>query len=428
MLSRVRLAGLMLCLLVLLTTCSAPLGNDHSARLSGFVAGPGESGAAQGSAGEPTVLPSVTPLAQAGDSGSVPALQSTPALSVPAESSGLSAVLNSVPTPTLAPEMVAVAGNMDAYLQSLVDEGSFSGAVLVAYQGQVLLSKGYGMANAEQGIIATSTTRFRLASVSKSITALAVMQLVGAGLINLDASICTYLPNCPEAWKPVLVRHLLTHTSGIANYTDFAAFADVEQLPASPDQVIDRFRDLPLGFEPGSLYQYCNSNFVLLGQIIEQVSGQPYDAYMHDWIFGPLGMINSGYDSGDASVLGGTRGYVGAGTPAIPINTSNLFAAGGIYSTVEDLYRLAQALDAGHMMKPELAAQMFTPFYYGYGFGWKIENRYGRQVIYHPGEMSGAHTYFGRYPNDGLTVIVLSNNEYTNATATGEYLAGMIFG
>jgi len=419
-----RLIGLAACLLVLLTTCSAPRLAERPARISGYVA--------QGASSAPTVQPTVTPASAQPPADRPPDGQQaapTPPLAIP--DGGNPPVLVGAMAPAsgqpLPPDLESKAAQMDATLQSLADMGAFSGAALVAWRGQILLDRGYGQANGEAGLPNTPATRFRLASVSKPLTAIAVMQLVAEGKINVGDSICAYLPGCPPAWQPVTVRNLLNHTSGIPNYTDFAVFADIEQRRSSVDQLLGLFRDMPLGFTPGSAYQYCNSNYVLLGRIIEQVTGRPYAEHMAARIFGPLGMGDTGYDSGDGAALNGTRGYAGVGAPAIPLDTSNLFAAGGLFSTVDDLYKLARALDDGTLLPPDVAAQMYAPLYYSYGYGWKIEQRFGRRVIYHPGYMSGAATFFARYPEDGLTVIVLSNLEVANVTGAADALASVVF-
>ncbi|MEI7645996.1 MAG: serine hydrolase [Chloroflexales bacterium] len=409
--SNARLVGLALCLLVLLTTCSAPRSGDLPAHIVSFVPLP-----TANPTGQPTVLPTVTPMPEAAPTSAEPTSAPLAAILVPAQPS------------EIIPNLQSVAMQMDSYLGQLATQGSFSGSALVAYRGQILVRKGYGLANQELNIPAGVQTRYRLASVSKPLTALAVMQLVQADKVNLNASICTYLRDCPADWGAITVHDLLAHTSGLQNYTDFAAYADVETKPATPDEVIARFRNLPLEFTPGSVYHYTNSNYVVLGKLIEDVSGEAYPAYMRGHIFLPLGMFNTGYDTGDGAALSGTRGYIGVGTPATLIDTSNLFAAGSLFSTVDDLYTLAQALDAGTLLPLDVLAQMYTPNFFNYGYAWKIESRFNHRVIYHPGMMSGAVTYLGRYPDDGLTVIVLSNNEYTNAGATADYLVGLLFG
>ncbi|NJN17707.1 MAG: beta-lactamase family protein [Oscillochloris sp.] len=412
-----RLLGAAALFVVLLATCSTPFISQPAPRISGFVA---ESSA--GSPIRPTVQPSVTPI---GGGEQAASAQATPTIALPDAPAPLSA--NMAPAPAAPLSLAGVAAQMDAEMQAAVAGGTFSGVALVARGDEIIFAKGYGMADATNGAAITPATRFRLASVSKAITAIAMMQLVADGKIDLNASICNYLRQCGAAWGSVLVRHLLTHTSGIPNYTDFANFAEVEQLPATPDQVIDRFRGLPLGFAPGSAYQYCNSNYVLLGRIIEEVSVQYYPDFLRDRIFAPLRMNDSGYDSGNATALNGTRGYVTPGVPSIALDSSNLFAAGGLYSSAEDLLKLARALDNNTILPAEQAAQMYAPLYFNYGYGWKIEQRYGRRVIYHPGYMSGAATYFGRYPEDQVTVIILANSESANVVGLADRLAGMVF-
>lgn len=400
-----RAAGLALCLLVLLTTCSAPmLGRAPVISSFGAVATP---------ALAPTVLPTVTPA--------LGVAERAP------DAPPLSAVMAPASTGQLSPELLGRAAQMDAYLAGLTQQGAFSGAALVAYKGQVLLSRGYGLANREQGLPAGADTRFRLASVTKPITAIAVLRLAAAGKLALGASICEYLSPCPPAWQPVTVTHLLGHSSGIADLADFANFALLEQLPTTPDQLVARFRDMPLAFTPGSLYDYSNSNYVLLALIIERAAGQPYADHLRDEIFAPLGMADTGLDPGDFGPLEGTRGYAG-GAPDIPLDVSNLYGAGDLYSTVGDLHRLALALDAGALLPPDLAALMAAPGNGRYGLGWMVEQRGPHRLVYHPGSMSGAATWFGRYPDAGLTVIVLSNDYYVNVFAVADELARYVLG
>jgi CubicO group peptidase (beta-lactamase class C family) len=189
--------------------------------------------------------------------------------------------------------------------------------------------------------------------------------------------------------------------------------------------VLARFRDLPLGFAPGSVYQYTNSNFVVLAQIIERVSGQSFEGYMRQELFAPLGMGDTGIDPGDFSPLGGTRGYSG-GALDIPLNVSNLYGAGNVYSTVEDLFKLSLALDSGRILPGDLASRMVTPGQGSYALGWMVDQRGPHRLVYHPGSMSGAATWLGRYPEAGVTVIVLSNNYYTNVFGIADYLSGLV--
>jgi len=329
--------------------------------------------------------------------------------------------------PTSTPSLVDIATQIDAYLRELTERGQFRGAVLVAAQDRILVARGYGLANVERDLPNTAQTRFRIASITKPFTALAIMQLQAAGKLAVDQSVCAYLPDCPRAWQPITLHHLLTHTAGIPNYTDFRDFAQLELSPVTPTQLAARFRNLPLDFAPGTAFRYGNSNYVVLGLVIEAVSGQSYADYLRDNIFLPASMINSGYDSGDASALNGTVGYLGPGAErSIPIDTSNLYSAGGLYSTVEDLYRFVIALNNGQLLPSSALVQMYTPVRNDYGYGWKIEMRNGRRVIYHPGFMSGAVTHLAYYPEKGHVVIVLSNMERTNADAIAATIGGWL--
>ncbi|WP_217352520.1 serine hydrolase domain-containing protein [Candidatus Viridilinea mediisalina] len=402
-----RIIGLLCLLLVGLSGCGAPRFGQEEVRIAGVGAGAApELG--------PTVLPTVTPvwLSSEGAAGGVEP-----------EDVPLSALMQPA-TPQPPMSSVERAERMDAYLAGLTQQASFSGSVLVAHQGHVLLSRGYGLANREEAIPASARTRYRLASITKPITAIGVMRLATNDLVALDASICRYLDPCPPAWQPITVNHLLRQTSGIPNYTDFAEFLHYEQQPSTPEQLVARFRHLPLGFTPGTIYHYTNSNYVLLGMIIEAASGQSYAEFLQDEIFTPLGMEHTGQDPGDFSPLAGTRGYAGARRD-IPLDVSNLFAAGDLYSTVEDLYLLGLALDANQLLPPHLTNAMLTPGPGRYGIGWLIEQRHDQRLVFHPGSMSGAATWFGRYPELGLTVIVLSNNTYTNVRGITDTLVGI---
>jgi CubicO group peptidase (beta-lactamase class C family) len=317
---------------------------------------------------------------------------------------------------------------LDNYLNDLVDAGWFQGAVLVARNGKVILSRGYGMADAAQGTPNRAQTRFRLASITKQFTAAAIMILQARGQLNVQDAICTHLPDCPEAWRDLTIQHLLTHTAGLPNYTDFMSYEPSQMQPATPDQLIARFQDEPLLYPPGTTYFYENSDYVLLGQIIEHVSGQAYADFLHDAIFAPLQMHDSGVAAGLGNRPGDAVGYRRVGAPAPPLDPSTLFAAGALYSTVEDLYRWDQALYTDALLPAVLRSQMFTPFLRDYAFGWQVDRPSDRLRISHPGLIDGFATYIARYPDDYVTVIVLSNLDSADATGIGDYLASLVLG
>ncbi len=318
--------------------------------------------------------------------------------------------------------------SIDHYLNDIVNSGWFQGAVLVAHNGKVIISKGYGMADAAHGRLNSAQTRFRLASVTKQFTSAAIMILQARDQLNVQDAICTHLPDCPDAWRDVTIQNLLTHTSGLPNYTDFMSYEPSQMQAATPEQLIARFRNEPLLYPPGTTYFYENSDYVLLGRIIEQVSGQSYADFLHDAIFAPLNMHDSGVANGLGNDPGYAVGYSSPGTSAPPLDTSTLFSAGSVYSTVEDMYRWDQALYTDALLPAGLRSQMFTPFLRNYAFGWKVDRPGDRLRISHPGLIDGFATYIARYPDDRVTVIVLGNLDSADATGIGDYLASLVFG
>ncbi len=326
-------------------------------------------------------------------------------------------------TPPTEADLRAAAA-IDDYVNGLVSDGVFSGAILVARNGAVVLNRGYGMANAEQNIANTPQTRFRLASLTKPFTAMAVLMLHHRGELHIYDPICIYLPECPETWRDITIRHLLSHTSGIPNYTDFLDYETTEMQRTAPEQLIARFKDLPLLEEPGFLYRYNNSGYVLLGVIIERVSGQSYEAFLQENIFDPLQMLNTGYDHNANAIQDGQAlGYTTPGFEAPFLDASTLHASGSLYSTVEDMYRWDQALYSEYFVPATLRDEMFTPVQYGYGYGWKIDTWTGQLRYSHPGFINGFSNYIARYPEERMFVIVLSNAQNAPAQAMTEQIA-----
>ena len=337
-------------------------------------------------------------------------------------SSGGNAPIRGAAQPQPMPDTRGTSSAVDAYLSGLAASNQFSGAVLVAKRGTVVLAKGYGLANVATNTPNTPETRFRLASVTKQFTSMAVMQLVAQGKLKLDSSVCAYVPQCPGGWQPITLKHLLTHTSGLPNFTDLGSYEATMAQPTTPEALVARFRDLPLNSEPGSVYHYGNSGYVLLGYIVERVSGQSYAEYLRDHVFGPLGMANSGYDVGDTHLA---QGYAAPGVPCSVLNATTLFSAGGLYSTVRDMYRWDQALYGSKLLPDDLRSQIFTPQVGNYGFGWLILQHNGQRTVEHPGLMSGAATHIARLPDAGITVIVLSNLETANVDAISNQLIAL---
>jgi CubicO group peptidase (beta-lactamase class C family) len=315
-------------------------------------------------------------------------------------------------------------------MNEFVSSRDFSGVVLVARNGHVLFQKAYGMANREHDVPNTLETKFRVGSVTKQFTAMAVMILAERGKLNLKDPICKYVESCPKAWAPVTVRHLLNHTSGIPDFTEFPDNDHYERLPMTPLETMGRFRDKPLECQPGERFKYDSSGYLLLGYIIERASGEHYEDFVRKNIYEPLGMTNSGYDHPSTILKNRASGYErndGQVVNAMIMQMDTPFAGGSMYSTVGDLLRWDQALYSEKLVSLQTLDQIFTPYrgpyiadepwqreWYArqrYGYGWWITKWFGRDLLWHGGIIHGFCSAILRYPQDHTLVIVLENME-----------------
>jgi len=301
---------------------------------------------------------------------------------------------------------------MDEVVRSYVDAKQFMGSVLVARDGKVILSKGYGSANLEWDVPNSPSTKFRLGSITKQFTAACILLLEERGKLKVEDPVKKYMPDAPAAWDKVTIFHLLTHTSGIPSFTGFPDYHSTEATPTTPEQLVARFRDKPLEFQPGEKWNYSNSGYVLLGYLIEKITQQSYSQFVQENIFNPLGMKDSGYDSNTAVILHRASGY-SPGDKGISnagyIDMSIPLSAGGLYSTTEDLLRWEQGLMGGKLLSAASLQKMTTPFKSDYAFGLVVHTANGHKVIEHNGGIEGFNTALAYYPEDKLTVVVLAN-------------------
>jgi CubicO group peptidase (beta-lactamase class C family) len=325
---------------------------------------------------------------------------------------------------TRTPEQIAAA--IDSYMTKQVEEEQFSGSVLVAQEGKPIISKGYGKASIELNVPNTPQTVFRIGSITKQFTAMAIMMLQERGKLKVSDSICKYLTNCPKAWKPITLENLLTHTSGIWNYTNTKDYAKVFLTPLERGQLVDVFRNKPLEFKPGERWNYSNSGYYLLGIVIERAARQSYESFLYENIFKPLSMKNTGFNVGYRTVDKLATGYSTLQSKQIipnPLIDINDFSDGALYSNVEDLLVWDQALYTEKLVSKKSLDQMFTPFKlnsgndYGYGYGWSIRGN----SVSHGGRVAGFVTYISRFPQKGTTVIVLTNNLTLRDLKTSNY-------
>ncbi len=321
---------------------------------------------------------------------------------------------------------------LESYLEAAHRLWGFEGTVLIAYKDEIVLAKGYGMANKQFQIPNTIETKFFIGSITKQFTAASILILKQRGLLDIDRPIAEYLPDYPRpAADKITIRHLLTHTSGVPNYTDRPEVNLRRTLPISATELVDLFKNKPLEFEPGHGFHYSNSGYIILGAIIEQVSGQSYEAFLHHEIFKPLGMNNSGYGRREAAHPGRADGYTeesGALVDALPIDFSVMHTAGALYSTAADMNLWNRALFSEQILTKESIIEMFSPGPHGYGFGWFVERNWGRWHGFHDGFLDGFNTFVDRWFEDRLFIVVFANDDIAPVRKIARGLAAIIFG
>lgn len=327
---------------------------------------------------------------------------------------------------------------IDRYMNAAVKVDHFMGSVLVARNGEVIVAKGYGMANLEKRIPNTPGTEFRIGSVTKQFTAMAILMLQAKGKLNVKDPICKYVPQCPKDWQPITIYELLTHTSGIPNFTSFPNYKELQKRQTTPTHLLDDFKSKPLDFEPGTQFKYSNSGYQVLGYIIQNVSGESYQKFLRQHIFVPLGMKHSGYDSSHPTEKDHAIGYAPTGSgyrPAEYVNMSVPYSAGALYSTVLDLYTWDQALEAGKLLPEPLLKQLFTPHVamdksgrLHYGFGWMTTRQFGHEKYFHNGGIQGFTAVNSWFPGQQAYVIVLDNVSAPNVGGIANGLTAILFG
>jgi len=330
-------------------------------------------------------------------------------------------------------------GRIDSLALASIEGGSVAAlSIGVKRGGDLLLTKGYGLADIENSVSATAETVYRIGSITKQFTAAAVMQLVEAGKIDIDASMTEYLPDYPAAGQDVTIRHLLTHTSGIKSYTGLASWAPKKTLDLSDEELVDLFKDEPVDFAPGERFLYNNSGFYLLGMIIEAVSGESYRDYLDAHVFGPLGMSRSLYCDERPIVPGRAEGYEQDGGELINaeyLSMNQPGAAGALCSTVPDLLLWTSALRSGRVVSGASYGQMTISVTLnsgddttGYGFGLGVGDLGGNSSVAHGGGINGFSTMMAHYMESDLDIVVLSNTASEDAGRVAQTIARWALG
>ena len=326
---------------------------------------------------------------------------------------------------------------IEELLNTYEADGKFNGSVLVSEQAKVIYKKGFGMANMEWDIPNKPNTKHRLGSITKQFTAMLILQLVAEGKLDLQAPITAYLPDYPKASGDLItIHHLLTHTSGIPNYTAFPKFMqDESRNPYSPEDFVKKFDEKALDFTPGDKFSYSNSGYFLLGVIAEKLSGKSYEQLLHEKIFTPLKMNDTGFDNHGDILKNRATGYEKQGKNYVNsqyIDMTIPYAAGSMYSTVEDLYLWDQALYTTTLLPKKYMTMYFEPYIPAFGsaqyaYGWGVGyEKIGSSTdsiyaIGHGGGINGFNTNISRTTSNKSMIVLLNNtggaplNEMTRA-------------
>ncbi|HEY4150767.1 MAG TPA: serine hydrolase [Chitinophagaceae bacterium] len=300
---------------------------------------------------------------------------------------------------------------IDTLLNAYADQTGFSGAVLVARNGEVLSNKGYGFKNIGEKTKNDSNTIFQIGSLTKQFTSAIILQLQEKNRLSVRDKLSKYIPDYPKG-DSITIEHLLTHTSGIYNYTNDRDFMQKGSiLPISRDSLILLFKYKPLDFPPGTKYSYSNSGYILLGYIIEKLTGKSYFQVVRENIFGPLDMTHSGFDFKGLASADKATGYLNPakGLEAQIVDSSASFAAGAIYTTTGDLYKWDRALYTGKIISQASLQKAYTPHLGNYGYGWVMDSVYGKKVVEHAGGIFGFVSFILRVPEEQTCIVVLDN-------------------
>ncbi|HUO17997.1 MAG TPA: serine hydrolase [Verrucomicrobiae bacterium] len=313
------------------------------------------------------------------------------------------------------------AAKIDRLMSQYADCCAFTGTVLVSDHDRIIFKKGYGFADREWNIPNAPDVKFRIGSITKQFTSMLIMQQVAKGTIKLDAHLSDYLPYYrKDTGSKVIISELLSHTSGIPSYTDDPKFfPEIARNYYAVDDFVKKYCSGDLQFEPGTKFHYDNSGYFLLGAILEHVTGKSYETLLKENILAPVGMNDSGYDHSEEILAKRASGYqleldgIVANAPFLDMSLP--YAAGSLYSTVEDLYKWDQALYTDRLVSDALKQRLFTPNLNNYGYGWDIRTipadapGGGQTVISHEGGINGFNVLEVRYVGDHDLIVIFNN-------------------
>ena len=320
---------------------------------------------------------------------------------------------------------------MDSYLQAWTEMDMFSGTVLVAKDGDIVFHKAYGKANVGQNIENTCETRFRIGSLTKSFTAMVVLQLEQKGKLSTKDRLSKYVPDHTRA-DEITLDMLLNHRSGIVDHTTLPDFQTHRRTDVCPlEETIAAFKHLPLEFPPGTRFEYSNSNYILLGFIIEKVTKRPYAEVVRQNISEPLNMDHTGFEYELQPVANMAAGYRMDDDRVVPAPSrvmQNAHASGALYSTASDLYAWEKLFNSDNQADKAILQKILDPAAEAYCYGWAIDSMHGRKILAHMGDTEGFKSCILRFPADNACVIVLSNFDQCLVMRIGHDLSAILFG
>ena len=302
---------------------------------------------------------------------------------------------------------------LDTLLSTYAKLNKFNGSALVAKNGVILLNKGYGYRDAASKTPNDEQTIFQLGSITKQFTSAVILKLQEEKKLSVSDKLSKYFPGYPKG-DSITIRQLLTHTSGVFNYTNDGEFMKNEMTkPATREKMLALFKDKPLDFSPGTKWNYSNSGYLLLGYIIEDLTKKTYQQAVRKYIFTPLQMTHSGFDFTDLKSSKKATGYFNLdekeSTVAPIVDSSVSFSAGAIYSTTGDLYVWHEALQKNMILSKEQQEMAYTPVKNNYGYGWGVDSIDGKRRVSHGGGIPGFVTNISRVPQDDICIVLLSN-------------------
>ena len=332
------------------------------------------------------------------------------------------------------PRFTLALDTFEKYVAEKMDSGKNAGLSVAFWKDDFVWAKGFGYADLENLSPARAESSYRLASLTKTITAIAILQLVEAGKIDLEAKVQTYVPYFPKKKWPITVRQLLGHLGGISHYKNEALEGHIKETK-NTKQALAIFQDFDLVAEPGSRYLYSSYGFNLLGAVIEAASGEGYGDYIKNHIFNPLGMENTRLDSPLDLISNRVRGYQiirGQIKNSEYVDVSSRFASGGTRSTVIDLIKYAKGIVSGKLLKPTTLRQMFESMvqkdgrFTGYGMGWGVQPWKGYFQAAHGGSQPETRTFLLILPIEKFAVAIASNLEEMDLGPFVRKLSGLI--